>query len=96
MKKAVRKTETVEYVTFADFVQIGLEQAGASIVNGVPQAFKFCEHNVTNESETRYLLTRPGGLSSLVFDSTDVLIVHSEGVCCMKREFFEAEHDLLG
>ena len=96
MKKAIRRADPVEYVTFSDFVQIGLEQEGANIVNGMPLAFKFCEHSVTNESDTRYLLTRPGNASSLVFDSTDVLIVHSEGVCCMKREFFEAEHDLLG
>ena len=96
MRKAIRRVDPVEYVTFSDFVQIGLEQEGASVAKGKPWAFNFCGHSVTQESDTRYLLTRHGTFSDLIFDSTDVLIVHSDGVCCMKREFFEAEHDLLG
>lgn len=44
MKKAIRRADPVEYVTFEDFVKIGLEQEGASVVNGKPWAFSFCGH----------------------------------------------------
>jgi hypothetical protein len=87
-----RSKETVEAVTFEEFVEIGLATHGANIVNGVPWSFQYKGANVTQETDDLYLVSGKNhfdGLFSAEFERGDFLVANSDG------ELFSISPDAL-
>ena len=89
MKKATKKSVEIEFITFDEFVELGRNQDGASIVNNIPLAFTYKEHPVTSENDECYIIPTLEGHYN--FTPKDVLItgVRGEIYPCKIDIFYE-------
>jgi hypothetical protein len=77
MKYQLRKPETVEALTFDEFVEFG-KSAGANIVNGMPWSFTYAGRPVTHENDRCYLIVINQFIDAR-FTPDDVLVLFPDG-----------------
>ena len=71
----------VQAVTFDEFIQAGLNQDGANIVDGVPWAFMIFGCPVTHEFGKQYRIS--GYEGTFYFEPGKVLVSASDGILTM-------------
>lgn len=74
--KFKQKPVIVEAITFAEFVQYGID-SGAGLVRGMPWSFRYNGHPVTHENDECYIISTPG--RSFYFTPEDVLVTREQG-----------------
>lgn len=91
--KAKKKPVVVEFMTFDDMVQYGLE-TGDSIVDGIPWSFKVNNHPITHCSNDMYLISTLEGDHWM--KRNDYLCIGVRGeIYPIKIDIFNETYDII-
>ena len=96
MKKYIKKIpDTVEVVTFDEFLAIALALPGTHCVDGVPWSFTFWGRVVTHETDDEYTLASHESIFITSFVRGDLLVRYPWDVTSHTVEEFEREYELV-